>query len=378
MAGPLLSQRVRAAILRGAFPTVLLGATWAGLTGVAGCGLARNGELAVAGDADPNVIDPGNPDVGGHKPTGKDGGGDDGSIDPVDGASGGDDANGPDPTTDANPSNCNYSGTWATKLTINVNWVPQGIVGVILAPGTGLIQQWIKSVRVQNGLATTDTAVVCGIGLPDFSGTSFVGGETYGVRFPNSLFDSGDLPSFLLHGALGDSTPNAAFTTSDTAALIGLTLADPTTAAWPATVTTAVDSDMDKSPGVTINAASGPIPGMTMASYSDFPVDIFSARANKLDLVIRQVTRLAGAATDCDHLSGTVAIPRIPNTASGKYAIDSHVIGCNLVAGGTCSSSQINFIDTTQPIFSPTGTTAFSSVRLGGGATCGAVRQALP
>src|SRR5580704_4843508 len=72
-------------------------------------------------------------------------------------------------------SQCNFSGTWATKLTIGVNWVPQGITSVILAAGSGTIEQWVLSTRVQTGTTTTDTAYVCGIALPDFSGTNLVG-----------------------------------------------------------------------------------------------------------------------------------------------------------------------------------------------------------
>jgi len=160
--------------------------------------------------------------------------------------------------------------------------------------------------------------------------------------------------------------------------LIGLTMANPTTAPWPATITTAVDSDKDGNPGVTVNAATGPIPGRDSGTYSPFPVDVLSDRANQLFIVIRQVTQLAGAAVDCNHLSGMTTIPKIPNTSSGKYAIDSHVIGCNLVAGGQCSSAQITFIDDTQPVFSPSGSATFSSVRMTSGATCSDVRAMLP
>jgi hypothetical protein len=279
---------------------------------------------------------------------------------------------------DGGPSTCDFSGAWGTKVTIPVNWIPQGLTGVILAPGSGVIQQWIRSTRTVTGTASTDTAVVCGIALPDFSGTSFVGGETYGVRFPDSLFDSGYLPPFVINGTLADNSPTTTFSTKAAAVLIGLTLASPTTTSWPATVTTAVDTDKDGNPGVTVNAATGPIPGRDSGTYSPFAVDVLSDRANQLFLVIRQVTQLTGAAVDCDHLSGTTTIPKIPNTSSGKYAIDSHIMGCNLIAGGTCSSSQTTFIDDTQPVFSPSGSATFTSVRMKSGATCSDVRTMFP
>jgi hypothetical protein len=366
----------------------LLGASWVGLA-TAGCGLDLRGELAEIGDAGPlssGQSSNGGPSSGSsggsNSSSGAGSSGDDSSSGPgsddgsvrTDGA--GDDS-GDDLTPDGGSSTCNFAGTWATKITIDVNWVPQGLMGVILAPGSGKIQQWIKSVRVVKGAATTDTAVVCGIALPDFSGTSFVGGETYGVSFPPSLFDSGFLPSFSIFGTVGGNSPTATFVTTASAALIGLTLANPTTAAWPSTITTAVDSDMDGNPGVTVNAATGSVPGSDGATYSQFPVDILADRANQLFIVIRQVTQLSGAATDCNHISGTTTIPKIPNTSSGKYAIDSHVIGCALTAGGNCSSSQISFIDGTQPVFSPT-TATFTSIRLQTGGACSDVRTLLP
>jgi hypothetical protein len=375
----LLAVRSFGAARRPSFASIVRGAGSAllgvgALLGVTGCGLDLKGELASVDDSGVDSMNPqhsgsssGTSGSGSSGDPRSDGG--PGSPGEPDAGDSGDSASGPV---------CDYSGTWATKITIDVDWVPQGIMGVILAPGAGKIQQWIKSVRTQSGTMTTDSAVVCGIGLPDFSGTSFVGGETYGVRFPPTLFDSGDLPPFPIHGTLGDTGPTAPFSTSATAALIGLTLANAATATWPATVTTAVDSDNDDNPGVTVNAAAGSIAGNDAGVYSDFPVDVFKSRANQLFIVIRQVTALTGTATDCGHISGSVSIPKIPDTTSGKYAIDSHVVGCNLTAGGICSSSQISFIDGTQPVFSPIGSGTFASVRLSAGASCLDVRTMLP
>ena len=365
---------------------VLTGLSVVGAAAV-GCGHDLGGKLIESGDADPSGIGAsssgtsssggGSSSSNGGSGNSSGGSGDAAKLDSDDG--GGDDGGDTSPDA-ANPSRCNYAGTWATKLSIDVNWVPQGLMGVILAPGSGRIQQWIKSVRsVSAGTSTTDTAVVCGVTLPDFSGTSFVGGETYGVRFPPSLFDNGYLPSFALFGTLSDNSPSAMFTTKAAAALIGLTLANPSTAAWPATVMTAVDTDMDNNPGVTVNAATGAAPGKDGGPYSPFPVDVLESRANQLFVSIRQVTSLSGTATDCNHIAGTVSIPKIQDsTGSAKYAIDSHVIGCNLVAGGQCSASQVSFIDGTQPVFSPSGSATFTSVRMKTATSCGDVRSMLP
>jgi hypothetical protein len=403
-----LLSRVWEKLRRAASDAPSVAAASVGLA-VAGCGLALGGEM---NGGDPGTVSPpvqmgqdaGTLDASVGKPIGDDLGADAGRSDdgggvideagPItgnvtsDASEAGDDVHSPlvsdasapadaaeenEGTSDAadGASQCDFSGTWATKLTIGVNWVPQGITSVILAAGTGTIEQWVKSTRVQTGTTTTDTAFVCGISLPDFSGTNLVGGEKYGVRFPDSLFDNNYIPSFTINGTLSDSTPNATFTTTASATLLGLTLPSPTTTPWPTPVTTEVDSDHDGNPGVTIQTATG-------TGYSQVPVDLSKTRADELYVVIRQVTMLSGGASDCDHLSGSVSIPRIPATSTGKYAIDSHIIGCALAAGGNCSASQTSFADGTQPVFSPTGTTAFTSVRVATSTTCASVRQALP
>ncbi len=278
---------------------------------------------------------------------------------------------------DAGSAACNFNGTWASRLTIDVSWQPQGLNSIILAPGTGQIRQWIKGVRVQTGMSTADATVVCGIELPDFQETAIAGGETYGVKFPDSLFDTldggyGYLPTFTVNAALSGLTPGSTYSTTTTAVLLGLTMTSPTTTPWPATISTQADMDQDTKPGITTAVAQG-------STYSDVPTQIpplfgQPARANKLYVAIRQVTIVTGTVQDCDHMAGTVAIPQI----NSKSAIDSHVMGCALSAGGDCTTTQASFVDNTQPVFTPSGATDFHSVRLATGATCADVRAALP
>jgi hypothetical protein len=279
---------------------------------------------------------------------------------------------GPGPTVP-----CNFNGMWATKLTIPVSWVPQGITSVILMPGSGTINQWILQSRVQSGTTLTDTTVVCGIDLPDFAGTAVAGAEAYGIRFPDSLFDDNYLPSFTITGTLSAATTNAQYSTAAAAALLGIDLASPTTAAWPSAIDAlaeSVDSDHDGNPGVTAFAAQGP-------GYSNIPTDITkSARASAVFVVIRQVTQVSGTVGDCNHISGTIAIPQLTDSnGDSKYAIDSHVIGCELEGdGGAGNDLQWSFIDGTQPVFSPSGTSTFASVRMPASTTCSQVRTMLP
>jgi hypothetical protein len=278
------------------------------------------------------------------------------------------------------PGTCDLAGTWGSLLSIDVSWAPMGLnlQTFVLAPGTGTIRQWIMGVRTQRGTSLVDQTVVCGIALPDFRGTQIVAGQSYGVIFPSSLFDDMQLPSFEVDATVTSSAPGATYHSSAAAALLGLWMANPTTDAWPTTVTTATDPDHDGTPGVTVNAAQGPVPPGDGGSYSYFPVGIPApfqpvVVSDKLHLAIRQVTVVTGKVADCDHMSGTVSIPQI----AGQYAINSHVIGCELLDGGECTDTQASFVDNTQPVFSPSGATTFESRRMPTGATCATVRAML-
>ena len=229
------------------------------------------------------------------------------------------------------------------------------------------------STRTLSGDSSTESAVACGIDLPDFDGTAIAGGEVYGVQFPDSLFDNGYLPTFPISGTFSGSVPGSTYNTSAAAVLLGLTLANATTAPWPATITTEVDMDQDGKPGVTADTLQG-------NGFTYPPVDVFETNhADELYLAMRQVTQLSGSASDCNTLTGTVSIPTITSDGTSKPAIDSHVIGCR-VAGTTtdCNTTQTSFVDNTQPVFAPSGGSAFTSVRMASGSTCAGVRQALP
>jgi hypothetical protein len=279
---------------------------------------------------------------------------------------------------------CDFTGNWGASISIDVTWAAGGAFDIVIAPGSGTIKQWIRSARTVSGTTVTDTAEICGIQLPDFHGNPMLVDETYGIRFPDALFDTTTLTPFTIYGTVSGSTSTATYTTTPAAVLLGLTLPNPTTAVWPATITTANDQDLDGKPGVTANVAQG-------TGYSDVPLD-FSvvldpqavARADRLYLAIRQVTSIAATFTDCDHASGTVTVPQItdPTTLAKKYAIDSHVIGCGLSGSTTdCTTTGLNaqspFVDSNQPIFVPTSTT-FTSARLPANTSCATVRSTLP
>ncbi len=294
------------------------------------------------------------------------------------GADGGPDGSAPDggpAPTDGGA--CSFAGTWGAEITMDVTWAAGGIFDIVIAPGSGTIKQWLLSTRTQSGTTVTDTAFVCGIELPDFQGSALVN-ETYGIRFPDSLFDNGGLTSFAIGGTVSGSTPTATYTTPPTAVLLGLTLPNAATAVWPASITTEVDEDNDKKPGITATVVP---PG---GGFAYVPLDFTVvtspttvARADLLYVAIRQVTSVSAQFTDCDHASGSVTVPQITdpsNPTNKKYAIDSHVIGCSVNGSGTdCAAGQTTFVDQNQPVFVPSATT-FTSARLASGATCATVR----
>jgi hypothetical protein len=277
-----------------------------------------------------------------------------------------------DAQEDPEDGTCDFNGTWGIRLSVDVTWVPQGLTGVILAPGAGRIRQWIRSTWTVTGNSLTEAATICGIALPDFSSTQASGSETYGIRFPDSLFDNGYIAGYTTHGILGGPGQGFTYTSDPVAVLMGLTLSSPLDTPWPSTITTAVDSDQDGKPGVTADVVED-------AGYSEVAVDLLKTRADRVYLAIRQVSQVTATRDDCDHFSGSVQIPQIPPGSSGKPAIDSHVIGCRLAGSGLdCSALQSGFVDATQPVFSPSGPSDFRATRLAPDAVCATVRQRLP
>jgi hypothetical protein len=259
---------------------------------------------------------------------------------------------------------CDSSGTWALKITTPVKWP----ASFVLQAGTGTVTNWVKSKRVQTGASIMDTAQVCGVQIPDYQATSTFGSEKYGVRFPASLFDSPGLPTFNFTATLTANDGGApTFTTGPIGALVGATMANPATDPWPSNgaLLTQLDSDGDGKPGVSGDAAQDP--GMSLP-----PVNAArSARANRVYTVFRQVLTATGPVTSCDRIVGKATTAVINN----KTAIDSHVLGCRRSDNGAdCSSSEYKLLDGAAPIYTATGDSAITMVRIPDSATCTDVR----
>ncbi|MGH7435057.1 MAG: hypothetical protein ACRENE_05220, partial [Polyangiaceae bacterium] len=206
----------------------------------AACGLATEGTLIPLGSTGPGGDDATAP----HGSSGSQGSssgfnlgddgassggfylGDDGGTPPPDDAS---DDSLPPPSKGP----CNYDGVWASRLTVDVSWSPQGLTSIVLASGSGKIEQWIRGTRSHQGSTLTDSTVVCGIVLPDFQSTALAATETYGVRFPPTLFDNHYLPLFDVTGTISGNMAGATYSTTNTAALLGVTLQNPSSESWP-------------------------------------------------------------------------------------------------------------------------------------------------
>ncbi len=258
---------------------------------------------------------------------------------------------------------CDLTGTWATKIVIPVTW--SATLGI--QAGSGEIVQYTMDTRAQTGTSFTDAVKVCGITSPDYKSRPIFGGELYGVRFPDSLFDAGDLPVFTAHGALSEAMTGATYSLSDVLVLLGATMTRPLTDPWPA-APGGVNSTLGSNgkPGITVLAAAEP-------GYSFPPVNLTrTRRAASFQIAIRNVGSSAGTVETCDRLTGSATVAVI----AGKPAIDNHVIGCTRTDNADCEPRQYVFIDSQNPVFSPSGAGTVVSVRLPDGATCADVRTA--
>ncbi len=268
-----------------------------------------------------------------------------------------------------NPLLCNFTGTWATFGQVPVTW--PATIAIIASQGT--LNQWVLSRETQAtpGGSVTASSVPCGITTPDFQTNIFGGASAFGIRFPDTIFDSGNIPPTAFTISVTITPSGFGFTTNPFAYLIGLTLDNAATAQWPGTASVnEVDEDKDQNPGVTIIPATGP-------GYSYPPTSIpfpGTPLADQLYLAQRTVMSLSGTLTSCDELDGAVTIA----APGGVAAIDSSIIGCHVQGGTTCTSSQSGFIDENRPVFTPSGPGKMISVRMPDNATCADVRTRLP
>jgi hypothetical protein len=263
---------------------------------------------------------------------------------------------------------CNPSGTWASYISVAVTWPATPF---ILRAGEGNLQQWNLSHQTPAGVNVNSETVVCLIYIPDLQGDVLAGNATFGVRFPDNIFDAGSLPfaNFVLRGQPASS--GFSFQTDPFATLSGLAMPSSSTAIWPglaALTPLLLDHDDDRKPGITVIPALG-------QGYSLPPIDVqASARADLIYLATRTVSSLSGSSVGCDEVRGNVVI----STINGLPAIDSTIVGCRRSDGIECTAAEAAFINQNRPQFTPKGPGTLTSVRMPDSATCADIRKKFP
>jgi hypothetical protein len=258
-------------------------------------------------------------------------------------------------------ASCNLTGTWALKITSPTTWTN----ATYIRGGSGNHVFWLRMTATQSGNSVTETMLECGRRVPDFAATMV--SETYGFSLMTSLFDHAPpyLPTSSATLTLGSTAPGASVSQPLIAFLMGTTMSNPTTATWPnaASSLTQVDMDADGDPGVRVTYLSGG--GYTHPRVSS---SIFSTtRAANPYVASRLVFSLQGSLNSCTQASGPATVTHV----------DTRIFGCELEGGSNCNGSQAGFLDMNCVRYS-VGSSTYTMVKIANGASCAAVRSALP
>ena len=249
--------------------------------------------------------------------------------------------------------------TEASHLIVNVSW-PAGTASL---RGDGQLHVWGKVVYTANGNTLSGTLQACGISLPPTTLNALGGGGMIQIEVPNDKWEAPSMPRFQVDGTQ-TAWDIGATLNFNYVALIGFTMADAATAAWPASYTDIPmtnDAEGDMHVGLTAVPRSG-------AGYTLPPTSLLqTSRADMVYIVIRQVTSATLTRTACDQASGSAMFMHL----------DNHVVGCHVMGGSDCLPDNIKFIDMNRTIYEITGATAQTKV-VADTATCAEVRAALP
>jgi hypothetical protein len=271
----------------------------------------------------------------------------------------GPDASEPEVVVDAGPQPCDFSGTWVGKLTGAASWSG----GIALASGSGTTHVWSKFEMTASGELVPGSMAICGMTMPSFAITPLMGNERYAMDLNVPLFDAEPPVALAIGGSIqvGAGFPGDDASLSDTAVVLGTTLNDPFHDAWPA-VNKIVSNDLDGDgkPGVTFNHVND-------ANHKYMRLDMFgSARADRGYYASRVVFRTQGKVVSCDEMAGQAVVSRF----------DTHVIGCHVVGGGDCNTTQRDNLDSWRPIMQINSAT-YRAIKVGDHATCQMAREAL-
>jgi cysteine-rich repeat protein len=263
---------------------------------------------------------------------------------------------------------CTLNGHWAMKVALKVTWS-----NGFLVTGSGELDQLaLLDIHQQDGqTAFTGTLKPCGISVPDFHSIPDLGDEQYGLTFPNSAFNSANVPTFPITGRLSSLAPGAMFELDSTAVLLGLSIKPPATAlgAWPnsfndltdANGYTKVDIDGDGNPGITALVKSG-------GAYKHIPWSFLNndysmqVRASKVFLAIRQIASEKGILKVCNSISG-----------STTATINTHAVGC--LSDDTSMACLPDIVDLGAPPYVAGPASTFTAVQIGSSTSCSDVQS---
>jgi hypothetical protein len=254
--------------------------------------------------------------------------------------------------------------TQAAHETLTVTWP----AGTATLGGTGTVHLWGKIAFTASGTSLTGSMQACGTVLPPAELSALVGGGMLLIEFPPAAWDAPSAPHFdISGGTLAGWNVGDTFTYTYTA-LVGFTMADGTTAPWPASytgITMPTDFEGDTIPGLTtLPRASG---GYVLPPTSIAGAIGLGSRADKVYITDRNVATVTHKWTSCDEGAGTEEF---------KY-FNNHVIGCHVMGAADCTAAEIKFVDDNRTIFSVTSASTKTKI-VPDTATCADVRNALP
>jgi len=281
---------------------------------------------------------------------------------------------------------CNPLGVFGARISVDVAWGGRsgGLVGLTDDGRADLtVHLRIEVEEIDDGtLEIRGAARPCSVELPQFYSTTLC--ESYKPIFPNTIWESSELPPIDLTGRYSCLSPGCSFTVDAVTSLIGMSLENPE-APWPLPKDTPVigcpegtgvdcfvDHDDDGLPGLTINVmTSGRVDaavapqGTTCNGIYEYWGAPLSASAGALTKIVRRADRIhLGTRT---KLGGTSVLGTGCSTGVGTGIaefVQSRAWGCMVQEGTTdnpfgpgagpnevCESAEAAFMDENLPIY---------------------------
>jgi hypothetical protein len=265
-------------------------------------------------------------------------------------------------------------GVYAMEVVLDTYWA--GGDGMISDSGRGNLTVYLQGTIAdlcEDGSNGIGTIKACGTTLPPL--ISDVTCNVYDIQFPDSIWESDQIPSFQTTGSTSGFNVGDVLSLVQETGLVGMSLTDKN-GAWPTTAETGTfacpegtgvqcfpDHDGDGHPGVTVlirkdgtqyhDAGCG-LGNTAPYTYQAAPtfVDLMAAgggvgssRADKIHLGVRLSVGGEGAIAECSATANGQG-------AATANAPDSRVAGCfNATTGDPCTVDEATFIDTNLPIY---------------------------